>query len=71
MAGEGSAWAGPNFRKGSTAVHPVSRGAALDDGIGRLSERFAGLARRPGYPHSETPGTVFSFIGIPHARYVP
>jgi hypothetical protein len=43
---------------GSTAVHPVSRGAALADGIGRLAERFAGLARRSCYPHSETPGAV-------------
>jgi hypothetical protein len=38
---------------------------------GRLAERFAGLARRSGYPHSETPGAVSPFIGIPHARYVP
>ena len=36
----------------------TSRGAALADGIGRLAERFAGLARRSGYPHSETPGAV-------------
>ena len=35
----------------------TSRGAALADGIGRLAERFAGLARS-GYPHSETPGAV-------------
>jgi hypothetical protein len=49
----------------------TSRGAALADGIGRLAERFAGLARRSGYPHSETPGAVPPFIGIPYARYVP
>ena len=55
---------------GAAAEHVEGRGTRRR-GIGRLAERFAGLARRSGYPHSETPGAVSPFIGIPHARYVP